>query len=175
MSVIVAHYLYAAYPEEDEGRLSKRKSQLVSQPVLVRWARELNLGSYLHLGVGEEFSGGRSRPSILADALEALIGALYLDGGYGAASDFVSSRLAREREEPAETDYKSRLQEMLHKRHKVSPDYETASVSGPEHRKIFCVVVRMGQEALGRGEGMSKKGAEQAAAKDALDRLGKPS
>lgn len=167
LSAVVAHRLFVKHPGEMEGNLSKRKAQLVSRPNLARWAGELNLGAYLYLGVGEESSGGRARHSLLGNALEALIGAMYLDGGYGAAERFIAERLEFHDElEP--TDYKSRLQEVLQKKHKVPPGYEMTEATGPDHDKTFSVLVRLGRKVLGRGAGKSKKEAEQAAAKDAL-------
>ena len=171
LSAIVAHKLFDLYPDEDEGRLSKRKSLLVSRPVLARWARELDLGAYLYLGAGEDSSGGRLRPSILSNALEALIGALYLDGGYEAASGFVYRWFLDADAGLSETDHKSRLQEILQKRYKVPPEYDMTRATGPDHDKTFAVVVRMGKQVLGTGTGKSKKEAEQAAARDALERL----
>ncbi len=159
------------YGDEDEGRLSKRKALLVSRPVLTRWAKDLDLGSYLLLGSGEENSGGRLRPSILANALEALIGAVYLDGGYAAASDFVHRWLLDQQAKLEETDHKSRLQEILQKRFKSPPVYDTVKATGPDHDKTFSVTVRLGRQTLGTGQGKSKKQAQQAAAADALERL----
>lgn len=170
LAAVIAHYLYATFPGEDEGSLSKKKAQLVSRPNLARWAAEIDLGAYLYLGVGEETSGGRSRLSLIGNALEALIGAIYLDGGYEAAERFVRGRLARHGK-VEETDYKSRLQEVLQKKYKVPPVYSLAEASGPDHDKTFSVVVALGKRELGRGSGKSKKEAEQAAARDALEAL----
>lgn len=171
LSAIAAQHLYRLYPAEDEGSLSKRKALLVSKPSLARWAKELNLGSHLVLGAGEQSSGGRARPSILADALEAVIGAIYLDGGYEAARQVVSRWLGGGKTDFEETDYKSRFQEMMHKRFKVPPTYETVSTAGPEHDKTFSVEVRLGKDILGMGAGKSKKEAEQAAARDAMRKI----
>lgn len=167
LAAVVAHELYRDFPTSDEGLLSKRKSQLVSRNSLAHWAAELSLGQFLYLGVGEETSGGRIRQSLLANALEALIGAIYLDGGYEAAREFIRGRM-HEGEPKPESDFKSRLQEVLQKRFKVPPSYETTDAAGPDHDKTFAVVVYLGKKALGRGTGKTKKEAEQAAAKDAL-------
>lgn len=171
LSAVVAHCLYERYPDEDEGALSKKKALLISRPALARWAQELGLGGHLYVGAGEEVSGGRRRPSILADAVEALIGAVYIDGGYEAARRLIEGRFVARESLLEERDHKSRLQEMLQKRHKAPPCYEVDRSSGPDHDKTFSVTVRMGRQALGSGAGKSKKDAEQAAAKDALGRM----
>lgn len=170
LAAVVAHHLYRSHPDEDEGTLSKKKSQLVSRPNLARWAAEIDLGAHLLLGVGEETTGGRSRQSLLGNALEALIGAVYLDGGYDAAEKFIRGFLGRHGE-LAETDYKSRLQEVLQRKFKVPPLYELEGALGPDHDKTFKVVVQLGQKVLGRGTGKSKKEAEQSAARDALESM----
>lgn len=170
LSAVVAHQLYVKYPQENEGGLSKKKAQLVSRQNLARWAAELNLGSYLYLGVGEESTGGRTRQSLLGNTLEALIGAMYIDGGYRAAEQFIARGLMRQ-EALEETDYKSRLQEYLQKRYKAPPSYETTHAQGPDHDKTFSVVVRMGKKTLGRGEGKNKKEAEQSAARSAFEMI----
>lgn len=170
LAAVVAHRLYVDHPREPEGSLSKKKAQLVSRPTLARWAADLELGEHLLLGVGEESSGGRTRQSLLGNALEALIGAIYLDGGYEAAAAFVGRRLDG-RGAPVEADHKSRLQEILQKKHKAPPVYRLSQAAGPDHDKTFIVEVRMGERVMGRGEGKSKKEAEQAAARDALTRM----
>lgn len=170
LAAVVAHELYAAHPSDAEGSLSKKKSQLVSRPSLARWAAELDLGKHLLLGVGEETSGGRSRQSLLANALEALIGAIYLDGGYAAAGRFIRHCLGRHGL-VEETDHKSRLQEVLQKRYKVPPAYEVEHSAGPDHDKTFQVVVHLGRKVLGKGSGKTKKEAEQAAARAALEQM----
>ena len=171
LAAVVAHRLYIDYPDDEEGSLSKKKSQLVSRPSLAVWAAELNLGAYLYLGVGEETSGGRTRQSLLGNALEALIGAIYLDGGYEAAERFIKQWCVEKHARLTETDYKSRLQEMLQKKYKIPPVYELARAAGPDHDKTFEVLVRLGKKQLGKGSGKSKKEAEQSAARDALDGL----
>jgi ribonuclease-3 len=171
LAAVVAHQLFADYPGEPEGTLSKKKSSLVSRPSLATWAEELELGAHLYLGVGEETTGGRTRSSLLANALEALIGAIYLDGGYEAAAKFVRTWCAKTHGSLSETDHKSRLQEVLQKRHKSPPTYELSSAAGPDHDKTFHVLVRIGGRKLGEGSGKTKKEAEQAAARDALSRM----
>ena len=171
LAAVVAHQLYLNHPGENEGTLSKKKSQIVSRPGLAHCALELNLGAYLYLGVGEESSGGRSRQSLLSNALEALIGAVYLDGGYHAASLFIRRWCMSRHDKLEETDYKSRLQEVLQKRFKVPPSYEMTHAAGPDHDRTFQVVVHLGRKVLGKGHGKSKKEAEQAAARKALSDL----
>ncbi len=171
LASVVAHALYEEYPGEPEGTLSKKKSLLVSRPSLAAWAEELGLGGRLLLGVGEESTGGRTRHSLLSNALEALIGAIFLDGGYGEAERFVGAWCRGRLGSLAETDHKSRLQELLQKKHKSPPTYDLTSAAGPDHDKTFAVLVRIGSRELGRGAGKNKKEAEQAAARDALSRL----
>ncbi len=173
LASVIAHAVYASYPEEPEGILSKKKSLLVSRSSLALWGEAVEIGAYLHLGVGEESSGGRTRQSLLANAVEALIGAIYLDGGYLAAMNFIQAWYAERHGSLLETDHKSRLQEILQKRHKSPPTYETLSAIGPEHDKVFVAVVRVGDNELGRGKGKSKKQSEQAAADAALRKMGR--
>lgn len=171
LAAVVAHQLFDEYPDDAEGGLSKKKSLLVSRPSLAAWGEELGLGAHLLLGIGEETTGGRTRQSLLANAVEALIGAVYLDGGYEPAAVFVRTWCARKHGSLLETDHKSRLQELLQKRHKTPPTYELASADGPDHDKTFRVLVRLADRELGRGSGKNKKEAEQAAARDALSRI----
>lgn len=174
LAAVVAHQLYEDYPQDNEGSLSKKKAQLVSRPSLAVWAAQLDLGSYLYLGVGEENSGGRLRQSLLSNALEALIGAIYLDGGYAAAEKFIRRWCTATHGSLEETDYKSRLQEVLQKKFKVPPSYEMTEAEGPDHDKTFRVLVRLGKKELGQGGGKTKKEAEQAAARDALAAMETP-
>jgi ribonuclease III len=171
LAAVVAHLLFEEYPGDAEGGLSKKKSLLVSRPSLAVWGEELGLGAHLLLGIGEETTGGRARSSLLANAVEALIGAIYLDGGYEPAAAFIRAWCTRKHGSLLETDHKSRLQELLQKRHKTPPTYELASADGPDHDKTFKILVRLGDKELGRGTGKNKKEAEQAAARDALSRI----
>jgi ribonuclease-3 len=171
LAAVVAHQLFDEYPDDAEGGLSKKKSLLVSRPSLAVWGEELGLGAHLLLGVGEETTGGRTRQSLLANAVEALIGAIYLDGGYEPAAKFIRNWCGRKHGSLLETDHKSRLQEMLQKRHKTPPTYELSSADGPDHDKTFKILVRIADRELGRGTGKNKKEAEQAAARDALSRI----
>lgn len=171
LAAVVAHQLYVDYPADPEGGLSKKKSLLVSRPSLASWAEELKLGQHLYLGVGEENTGGRTRQSLLANAIEAIIGAIFLDGGYEASAEFIRHWCSRTHGTLLETDYKSRLQEILQKRYKTPPDYQLTSALGPDHDKTFDVEVRIAGRELGSGKGKNKKEAEQAAAKDALGKM----
>jgi ribonuclease-3 len=171
LAAVVAHQLYDEYPEDPEGGLSKKKSLLVSRPSLAVWGEELGLGAHLLLGVGEETTGGRTRQSLLANAVEALIGAIYLDGGYEPAAAFIRNWCGKKHGSLLETDHKSRLQELLQKRHKTPPTYELSSADGPDHDKTFKILVRIADKELGRGVGKNKKEAEQNAARDALSRI----
>jgi ribonuclease-3 len=176
LGVLAAEWLYRELAEEDEGELSKIKSYLVSEPVLAGFAAELELGGLLRLGVGEERSGGRDKPSLLADALEAVIGALYLDGGLEVARRVVTPLLARGLEAyhagAARRDAKTALQERLQGEGGEPPEYRLVATSGPDHQKRFAVECWAAGCLLGRGEGSSKKRAEQAAAAAAMEELG---
>ncbi|MBI5881865.1 MAG: ribonuclease III [Elusimicrobia bacterium] len=171
LSAAVAHHCYVSFPDEREGTLSKIRSQLVSRGSLAQWAKKLDLGSHLLLGVGEDNSGGRARASVLANALEALIGAIFLDGGYAGAAGFIKRWCRLELRGLEETDYKSRLQEVLQRKHKQTPTYELLESVGPDHDRTFSIVVRLAHRTLGRGTGKSKKEAEQAAARSALETI----
>ncbi len=170
LAAIVAHYLFKRYPDEDEGKLSKLKSQLVSRPALVAWAREIRLGHYLWMSDGEEATGGRDRESLLANAFEALLGALFLDGGFSVAQRFIVRFLSKKKR-IIETDYKSKLQEIIQKRYKMPPSYTLEEQKGPDHNKTFFMRVHVRRRLLGVGEGHSKKEAEQAAAWQGLKKI----
>jgi ribonuclease III len=179
LGVVAAEWLYARHPERPEGDLSKLKAHLVSKVVLAPWAERLDLGSALRLGVGEERSGGRTKPSLLADSLEAVFGAVYLDGGLDAAREVILPMLEEaaaapvgERPHALEGDYKTRLQEVAQARGWPLPEYRLAGESGPDHSKVFQVECHLEGGQMGRGEGPSKKLAEQRAAADALSQLG---
>ncbi len=171
LGLIVAAYLYRLLTTKEEGVLSKIKSNLVSRRNLYFWAKDLDLGRYMLLGQGEISTGGRERASILSNAVEALIGAVYLDGGFDAAKDIILNWLATQTIEQDTGDYKSILQEHLQKKGKPVPSYEVISTIGPEHDKIFTVKVSVNDKELGVGKGHNKKEAEQQAAKEAMLRL----
>ena len=172
LQLVITEYLYSHYSGEAEGRLTKLRSRLVSRETLKMHAAELDLGRYLMIGRGEESSGGRQRPSTLADAFEALLGALYLDSDLATARDFIlkkmESDLSQLRQEPVDINPKGHLQETLQAISPRSPVYEVLSQSGPEHEKTFAVQVVWEGITLGQGTGHSKKQAETAAALDAM-------
>ncbi len=171
VGLVISDLLLARYREEDEGRLSKFRSALVNAGSFARQARRLGLDQFLRLGRGEEKSGGRAKSSILADAYEALMGALFLDGGYSAARE-VLEREFRDDIDNISTvecpDPKTELQERYQRSHHVTPTYRLIEASGPDHARIFCVEVLAGDLVLGSGEGTSKRSAEQSAARQAL-------
>ncbi|MGI9164891.1 MAG: ribonuclease III [Pyrinomonadaceae bacterium] len=172
LGLIVADYLCHAYPEGTEGELSRMKHRLVSEPTLAKASLRLNLGDFLRFGRGEEKSGGRSKDALLADALEAITGAIFLDGGFESATRFVTHALGEElqRANPmaaAEADYKTLLQEKLQAERRPAPKYSVVETLGPPHRRTFHVEVTWDGGSV-RGEGRSIKAAEVAAAKGAL-------
>ena len=170
---VMADLLHRRDPEGREGGKSKMRAQLVSARSLARRAAELGLPELLRLGRGEEKSGGRKKTALWADAYEAVIAALYLDGGLEAAHRFVSAEFATDLERPAlpTEDHKSLLQEMLQARGDPVPEYELVAEEGPDHRRRFRVRCVVRGEALAEGEGFSKKQAQQEAARNALARL----
>lgn len=174
LSLIVSQHLSAAFPHSTEGALSKLKARLVSESSLAGAARRLDLGRHLRLGRGEELTGGRDKPSLLANALEAVIAAIYLDGGLAAAQAFTLRALADELqaigEKPVSQDFKTQCQEWCQKAFESLPQYMTVRESGPDHQKQFEVHVLIRGEVFGVGTGSSKKEAEQMAAREALAR-----
>lgn len=170
LSAAVANYLFNRYPDSDEGRLSQLKSMLVSRVSLTAWGREIGLGQFLRLSEGEHATGGRERSSIVGNAMEAVLGAMYLEAGYEAAQKFIEKMLSKRRR-MINPDYKSRLQEWAQKKYKIPPDYRVLRSYGPDHAKTFEIDVSIGNVSLGTGTGKSKKESEQAAAHDALQRL----
>jgi ribonuclease-3 len=173
LGLIAAEELYRGHPELPEGELSKRKGFLVSREVLARRGEELGLGPLLRLGVGEERSGGREKASLLADAVEAVLGAVYLDGGLEAARTAIESIFATGLARPGggPMDAKTLLQETVQARGWPLPAYQLVDQAGPDHAKRFTVEVRLRGEPAGRGHGRSKKVAEQEAAAVALAAL----
>jgi ribonuclease-3 len=170
LSAAVAHYLFDRYPDVDEGRLSQLKSMLVSRPSLTLWGRDISLGQYLRLSEGEHLAGGRDRNSIVGNAMEAVLGAMYLEAGFEPTQKFIHKLLSK-RKRLVTADHKSRLQEWAQKKYKVPPDYRVKRSYGPDHAKTFDVEVLIGGELLGEGSGKSKKEAEQGAARDALRKM----
>jgi len=174
LDLVVGHKLMTRYPQLREGELSMTRSQVVSEAGLSEVAGQLGLGAWLVLGKGEEKSGGRTKPSILADAFEAILAAVYLDGGFVAAWEFVG-RLLAQRIETVEFkgfyDFKTRLQETAQARLKATPTYRVVQELGPDHDKRFVVAVTIDEEEWARSIGRSKKEAEQMAAAEAHFRL----
>lgn len=174
LSIVVSDYLYQRY-HLAEGDLTKLRASLVCEKSLCGFAKQLNLGSCLLLGKGEDQMGGAQRPSILADAFEAVIAAIYLDGGIDSAREFILPFIeAQLEDEQAQTfrDYKTLLQEIVQKNPEETVTYVLVEESGPDHDKQFAVEVRLNSNVIGRGVGRSKKSAEQMAAKEALHLMG---
>lgn len=173
LGMVVADALYRRFPELPEGRMTRLRAQLVCEESLHKVAAELGLGEYVRLGRGEEHTGGRRRTSILADAVEAVIAALYLDGGMETARafilPFVTGALT---DAAAEEDYKTKLQEIVQQNPEERLRYVVTDESGPDHNKHFVVEVHLNSNCIGKGEGHSKKLAEQQAAKEALALMG---
>jgi ribonuclease-3 len=171
---VVAEHLFRQHPDWSEGQLTKIKAVAVSEATLGTAARELGLGDLIRMARGEQQSGGRDRSSILSDSLEAVIGAIFLDRGLRAARLFVlgalSRQLTRIEEQQQGKDYKTVLQELTQERHKTTPHYRVIEERGPDHEKTFVVQVRVRSRLLGTGVGRSKKEAEQAAAREALEK-----
>jgi ribonuclease-3 len=170
LGLVVTDRVFALYPGLPEGELAKVRAAVVNADVLAELAVEVGLGSELLLGKGEDASGGRAKPSILSDAMEAVIAAVYLDGGWEAANELVlrllAGRIAQAAAGPGGHDYKTRLQELAARRFDRLPRYQVTG-HGPDHAKRFIATVMLDGEARGTGEGRSKKHAEQAAAKAA--------
>jgi len=175
LDFITGEYLYHHFPEMAEGRLTNLRSALVRTERLAQFATDLNLGDFLFLGRGEEESGGRERLAILCDAFEATIGALYLDQGIEATRAFVCQLMEPALQEVLDSDTdkdaKSRLQEMAQSNYRLTPTYRTIKEQGPDHAKEFTVEALIGQKSYGRGTGLSKQTAAQAAAEQALREL----
>ncbi|MDI6794664.1 MAG: ribonuclease III [bacterium] len=175
LSLSVSEYIYHTYPDYVEGELAKIRAVVVSKHILAQRARAINLGQYLLLGKGEEMTGGRDRDSIMVDAFEAVIGALFLDQGMEPANVFVLNQLKEEIEvvnrDEGMRDYKTILQEYSQNRFKALPHYEVVVVKGPDHRQTFEMSVSLKGELWGKGKGKSKKEAEQRAAYEAIRKL----
>ena len=175
LSLVMSEQLAVLLPDAPEGALSKHKARLVSESMLADAARRLHLGACLRLGRGEELSKGRDKDSLLADAVEAVIAAVHLDGGLDSSRVVVAklfqlelSQVASHRHRPGEGDYKTQVQEWCQRRFDSLPSYAVVRESGPDHDKVFEVEVTVNGEVVGRGAGRSKKEAEQSAAKQAL-------
>lgn len=174
LGLVTAEWLYTDHPELPEGELSKLKAQLVSRNTLAKHAEEIELGPALRIGVGEDRSGGRTKASLLADSMEAIFGAIYLDGGLEAGRSAILAMLqgaGTERTQQRVTDAKTQLQEVAQALGWDLPEYRLVGSAGPDHNKVFTVECWLAGELAGQGEGPSKKMAEQHAAADALARL----
>lgn len=175
LDLIVTECLYRKLASFSEGKLSKVKSVMVSKDILAKWANHLSLGKYILLGKGEDLTGGRKKLSILADCFEALLGAIYLDGGLIKTKKIISSFVKEEIKliikGKYEEDFKTLLQEISQKKMKCLPEYCLIKEKGPDHKKIFCIEVKLKKIIYGTGSGENKKEAEQDAAKNALIKL----
>ena len=175
LSIVVSDYIYKHYPNMPEGELTKLRASLVCEKSLCAFSRELELGSYLMLGKGGDKGGGRERDSILADAFEAVLAAIYLDGGMEPARRHVMNFVLRElkhTDDEVFKDYKTALQEIIQRNPEESVTYILIDESGPDHDKSFTVEVRLNSNVIGKGTGKNKKRAEQMAAKEALMLMG---
>jgi len=176
LGFMISDFLFRAHPKLDEGQLSKLKGFFVSAANLVKFAEWLRLGDYLHLGKGEEKTGGRTKPALLVDAFEAILAAMYLDGGMEPVKQLLNRFLKPQMDgiddpELQVTDFKTALQENIQARQMGQADYVTTGESGPHHQKLFSVDVLIGGRRIASGLGLTKKAAEQAAAREALERL----
>ncbi len=172
LELVTSEYLFTKYALENEGKLSKMRASIVCEPTLAGFSRDMSFGDYLLLGKGEDASGGRDRDSLLSDGVEALIGAIYLDGGYPKARKFIKKKFLKNIEDKKLfVDNKTYLQELLQRSSNLAITYEVIDERGPDHQKFFVVVVKHGDEVIGRGEGKSKKAAEQDAASNAINNL----
>jgi ribonuclease-3 len=178
LSLVMSEYLASALPQSSEGALSKLRARLVSEASLAQVARRLRLGEHLKLGRGEDRSKGREKDSLLADALEAVLAAVHLDGGFDASRMVTRhifteelANIAAQQEQPGAGDYKTQFQEWCQKRYDTLPRYATVRETGPDHQKLFEVELSIQGEVVGLGSGRSKKEAEQQAAKQALQHV----
>lgn len=173
LGMVVAEHLFATHPNMPEGELTRTRAALVCETSLYEVACTLNLGRYLRLGKGEDAGGGRTRPSILADATEATLAAVYLDGGMEAVRPIIQTYiLDKEQEKSVDRDYKTALQELVQRHPGQAVSYRLIDETGPDHARVFVMEVSVGGKPAGVGRGRSKKEAEQMSAKAALEKLG---
>ncbi len=175
LSIIVADHIFHKYPNMPEGELTRLRASLVCEKSLCALSRELGIGEYLLLGRGEDKNGGRERDSILADAFEAVLAAIYLDGGMTAAKNHIMNTVLRDLKTHNDDnfkDYKTTLQEIIQRNPEESVSYILIDESGPDHDKQFTVAVHLNSNVIGTGSGKSKKQAEQMAARQALKLMG---
>ena len=169
LEIVSSDFLFKNFPDMAEGQMSKKRASLVCEPTLAYCARQIGLGKYLMLGKGEDMGGGRSRDSILSDALEAVIGSIYLDGGLNKASKFIMTHVLNDIEHKAMfQDSKTILQEILQKNHRDPITYEVVDMKGPEHNRMFVMQVKLGDAVIGQGSGRTKQAAGQEAAYHAI-------
>lgn len=177
LGLICGQYLFEAYPKMEEGELSKLRAALVCEKSLYSFAQKIDLGNEILLGKGEEAGGGRDRASVLADAFEALLAAIYLDGGLENTREFILPFLIKEAEKTIKvegtSDYKTALQEIIQKNKEETLTYKLARESGPDHDKFFEVELLINSNVIARGTGKSKRQAEQDAARQALELMGR--
>ena len=172
LEVVSSEYLYSRYPDKPEGELTRLRASMVCEPTLALCARDFRLSEYILLGRGEELTGGRERDSIVSDAAEALIGAIFLDGGFDQARDFIHQFILKDIEnKQLFVDSKTILQEMVQSKDSSPLEYVLEKEEGPDHNKCFMTRVELDGKVLGRGEGHTKKAAEQAAAYQAVIKL----
>ncbi len=172
---VISNYIYHNFNDYDEGRMTRLRASVVSEEPLSGAAERIGLPEYVLLGAGERMSGGANKPSVLSDTLESLFAAVYLDGGFYEAEKVILSVLEETLKDPSErpSDYKTALQEYLFRNGNVNIEYKLLSMEGPSHNATFTVEVLCNGKALGNGKGSSKKRAEQAAAKEALNKIKK--
>ncbi|MEE0140127.1 MAG: ribonuclease III [Coprococcus sp.] len=169
LEIVSSDFLFKNFPDMAEGQMSKKRASLVCEPTLAYCARQIGLGKYLMLGKGEDMGGGRNRDSILSDALEAVIGSIYLDGGLNKASKFIMTHVLNDIEHKAMfQDSKTILQEILQKNHRDPITYEVVDMKGPEHNRMFVMQVKLGDAVIGQGSGRTKQAAGQEAAYHAI-------
>lgn len=172
LNIVISEYIYNRYKDMPEGEMTKTRAGMVCEGSLMRCANGIGLGRYLLLGRGEEITGGRTRTSILSDAFEALIGSIYLDGGINEARNFIYAAMkdiiANSTGGDTFADYKTQLQELVQKNNDLKITYELLEEKGPDHNKLFAIQVKVAERILGKGEGKTKKEAEQNAARIAL-------
>lgn len=175
LQLLTSDLLFERFPEMDEGKMTKIRSAVTKESALVAYARQLGLGTHLLLGKGEDRAGGRERPSNLGDAFEAVLGALYLEGGLACARGLCERLLADSLECPeallAEENPKGALQEWVQERHQSTPEYSVMDVTGPEHQPEFLVMVIVNGEEIAQATGTSRRNAERLAAENALQKL----
>lgn len=173
LGMLVAEYLYRSFPDRPEGELTRMRADMVCEKTLAKVAHEIHLGDHLLLGHGEEQGGGRTRDSILADAVESVIAASFLDGGMEAAKRFIKTFILTEVPvtQLHNVDYKTKLQELVQQKKNQVLTYELTGERGPDHDKFFDVAVSLNGSIVGQGEGRSKKRAEQEAARKAIEAL----